>query len=269
MVRGGPSKAQILESEVEFWESIAEHDQYHLSVNVPTLKDLSDSFAYSSDRSFLERIGPANGLTILDIGCGFGALSLYLANEGADVVGLDIVNGMTTLCRKRSSATGVEAQFVTADAEQLPFKDCSFDRVIGMRTIHHFPNIKHFFEETHRVLAPSGRAVFVEPQKNNPIVEVNRKLLQPEKRTPYEHPLVREDIDSARAVFPEADVETFYLISPVAFIFKRLVRSDSLANAAKNALQAAETRLTSSKRFQDYCWQVVLMLPKREETTTD
>jgi 2-polyprenyl-3-methyl-5-hydroxy-6-metoxy-1,4-benzoquinol methylase len=42
------------------------------------------------ERLLMDRIGPAGGLRILDVGCGDGLLATRLASEGAQVTGLDV-----------------------------------------------------------------------------------------------------------------------------------------------------------------------------------
>lgn len=251
-------------TETEFWEGIAAEPWIESELRIPTASDLADPFAHSSDIEFLESIGLVEGLRVLDIGCGKGSLSLYLASRGAHVTGLDITKGMIARCRKRSDLVKLDAHFIVGDAELLPFGDCFFDRVVGQRTIHHLQNLDRFFEEVYRVLMPNGRAVFVEPQKLNPFVEFNRKVLHPSIRTPFEHPLVSRDLELARKAFPVAEVTTFYLISPVAWFFRYVFRNDSLYRTTTNILQTVDSHLVRSKIFEPYCWQVVLTLIKKD-----
>lgn len=213
-------KCAVTKSEIDFWEIWAKSNEGLLLRKPPTIDDLGDPFVSSSNERFVESMDLVEGLRILDIGCGLGSSTLFVASKGADAVGIDITKEMILQCRKQSKDLGLEAEFVVGDAENLPFKEGSFHRVVGERAIHHFPNLMHFFQEVHRVITVGGRAVFIEPQRSSPIVEVNRKLLRPEKRTAYEHPLTTEDIESARAVFPNTKVETFYLVSPISFLFR-------------------------------------------------
>lgn len=260
---GDSEKLRISESEIDFWDKWASDNESLIEHGMPTPEDLGDSFL-TSDLAFLKRIGDVDGLDVLDVGCGLGALSIYLADKGANIVGIDIAQGMVSRCRKRSHLTGKEAQFVVCDAEHLPFRDCSFDKVVGSRVIHHFPNIHGFFVEARRVLRRNGNAIFIEPQRKNPIVEFNRKVLRPKSRTPDEHPLVARDIEDALKEFPEATFETFYLISPIAFFFRFLLRSDSLFRLTSRALQNIEKPFISVNALQSYCWQILLTLRKGE-----
>lgn len=261
-------KRKVIESEVDFWNEIAAECEKAIEHDTPQLVDLGDSFAYTSDKRFMERIGPVDGLRVLDLGCGLGALSLYVANLGADVVGIDIARGMICGCQRRSHRARIDASFMMCDAEHLPFRDDSFDRIVGARVIHHFPDLMGFFKEVYRVLRSNGRAVFIEPQRSNPIVEVNRKLLHPECRTEYEHPLTPQDIEKARHVFPAAEVETFYLISPIAWFFRFIVKNATLYETTSSTLQTAEKWLANTRYMRNYCWQVLLTMPKGDSNQT-
>ncbi len=57
------------------------------------------------------------------------------------------------------------------NAEQMPFRDGSFDAVYGSSILHHL-NIDAALAEVHRVLRPGGRIVFAEPNILNPQVAV-------------------------------------------------------------------------------------------------
>ncbi len=101
------------------------------------------------------------GKTVLDAGCGSGLHSIYLAERGFSVVGLDISHGMVkrlakTTYRKKLTAY-VDA--VAGDMRYLPFRDKLFDYIIAIASIHHVPLYKErvkVVEEFSRVLKEKG-----------------------------------------------------------------------------------------------------------------
>lgn len=102
---------------------------------------------------------PANGLELLDCGCGFGGTVASLNDRftGMRLVGLNIDERQLERARERVHAReGNTIEFVCADACQLPFPDASFDRVLAVECIFHFPSREHFFREASRVLRPGG-----------------------------------------------------------------------------------------------------------------
>lgn len=106
----------------------------------------------------LERLAPAEGERILDIGCGTGRLTSEIAGRGRafEVVGTDRSGTMLDEAR---SHFGSIAEFVRADATRLPFRDATFDAVFSTATFHWIPDHETLFAEIHRVLKPGGRLV--------------------------------------------------------------------------------------------------------------
>lgn len=103
---------------------------------------------------------------ILDVATGTGDLALEAA-QGLQpdlVVGVDISASM--LARARSKVDGrhlaCEIAFERADAEQLPYPDCSFDAVIVGFGVRNFESVQSSLAELYRVLAPRGRLVVLE-----------------------------------------------------------------------------------------------------------
>ncbi len=100
------------------------------------------------------------GSRVLDCGCGFGGTiaSLNERFSQMQLVGLNIDDRQ--LARAR---TEVQAQrdntiaFVQGDACQLPFADGSFDVVLAVECIFHFPSRLRFFQEARRVLRSGGK----------------------------------------------------------------------------------------------------------------
>lgn len=106
----------------------------------------------------LERLAPARGERILDIGCGTGRLTSEIAGGtlACDVVGTDRSGAMLQEAR---SHFGSIAAFVQADGTRLPFRDRCFDAVFSTATFHWIPDHETLFAEIHRVLKPGGRLV--------------------------------------------------------------------------------------------------------------
>lgn len=103
-------------------------------------------------------IGP--GRRVLDVGCGFGG-TLDLLNRRysrLELVGLNIDLRQLTRARAQCVPRGENRlALVAADACRLPFADHSFDRVLCVEAVFHFPSRVKFFAEARRVLAPGGR----------------------------------------------------------------------------------------------------------------
>ncbi|MBD2485665.1 methyltransferase domain-containing protein [Planktothrix sp. FACHB-1365] len=96
---------------------------------------------------------------ILDVGCGIGGSSLYLADKfQAEVTGITL----SPVQAKRATERALEAQlqtktkFLVADALEMPFEANRFDLVWSLESAEHFPNKIKFLQESYRVLKPGG-----------------------------------------------------------------------------------------------------------------
>jgi trans-aconitate 2-methyltransferase len=105
----------------------------------------------------LDRLSPAPGERILDIGCGTGRLTAEILSRvpSAHVIGLDRSAAMLhEAVRVQDRRIG----FVHADATHLPFSS-GFDAVFSTATFHWIPDHDRLFGEIYRVLVPGGRLV--------------------------------------------------------------------------------------------------------------
>ncbi|MGA7428490.1 MAG: class I SAM-dependent methyltransferase [Rhodoplanes sp.] len=101
------------------------------------------------------------GIRILDVGCGSGGLARLLAEEGAEVTGIDPNPQALTAARTLAPA----ARFEEASAEALPFEDAAFDVVLVVNALHHVPldAMDRALAEAARVARPGGWLIVLEP----------------------------------------------------------------------------------------------------------
>ena len=107
------------------------------------------------------------GARVLEVASGSGGPSVYLAlRTGCSVTGIDLnPHGIATATRHATQA-GVRGRvrFQMGDATRLlPFAEGTFDAVLCLDSMNHFPDRDHALREWRRVLRPGGRAVFTDP----------------------------------------------------------------------------------------------------------
>ena len=105
---------------------------------------------------------PQQTASIVDVGCGIGGSSLYLAQKyHADVTGITLspVQANRAIARAEAAGLSGQAQFKVADALQMPFADESFDLVWTLESGEHMPDKTKFLQECHRVLKPGGTLI--------------------------------------------------------------------------------------------------------------
>lgn len=172
--------------------------------------------ARPSQQRFAEWIGEIpEGARVLELGCGPDSVAWDLWDRGVQVTGIDISPAAIDVARSRAIDRQVDPDhFQVGNAEHLEFDDSAFDAVIGSSILHHL-EVHTAVSGIHRVLAPTGRALFYEPLGDNPAINLYRRLT-PSERSTDEHPLVTRDLEMLRRTFASVEIEYFHLTSLVS-----------------------------------------------------
>jgi SAM-dependent methyltransferase len=104
------------------------------------------------------------GKRVLDVACGEGYGSAFLARTAAYVAGVD-VSPQAIEHAERAYAKPGSVEFVQASCTRLPFSDASFDVAVSFETIEHIEGQQAFMDELARVLKPDGVLVLSCPNK--------------------------------------------------------------------------------------------------------
>jgi ubiquinone/menaquinone biosynthesis C-methylase UbiE len=96
------------------------------------------------------------GQDVLDVATGSGNVALLAAQRGANVIGLDLTPELFVAARRRAADAGVEIEWVEGDAEELPYHDASFDRVLSAFGAMFAPRHEVAAAELVRVAKPGG-----------------------------------------------------------------------------------------------------------------
>jgi ubiquinone/menaquinone biosynthesis C-methylase UbiE len=101
------------------------------------------------------------GARVLELGCGTGKNSEWLATQAAELVALDFSAGMLAVARRRVASAN--ARFVEHDITRAwPVDDGAVDVVIGNLVLEHVRDLAPIYAEAARVLAPAGRLFLCE-----------------------------------------------------------------------------------------------------------
>jgi SAM-dependent methyltransferase len=97
---------------------------------------------------------PAPCGKVLEIGCGTGEATRYMAGRAARVVALDLSPEMVCVARERSA--GIEnIEYHVADAVEWDYPEARFDAVVSIATLHHLP-LERMIAAIERTLRPGG-----------------------------------------------------------------------------------------------------------------
>lgn len=122
---------------------------------------------------------------ILDVGCGIGGSSLYLADKfNACATGITLSPVQAQRAWERAAEFGLQyrTNFQVADALNMPFEDNSFDLVWSLESGEHMPDKQKFMQECYRVLKPGGKLILVtwchRPTNESPLSVDEKQHLQ-------------------------------------------------------------------------------------------
>jgi tocopherol O-methyltransferase len=120
------------------------------------------------------------GSRILDIGCGFGGSSLYLAKKyGASTTGITISPVQVQMAKEAAAKTSLDASFFLMDAEDMQFSQ-QFDVLWSVESISHYYDPRKFFASAVKFLKPGGCFALTDWfQKENLSPADKKKFIQP------------------------------------------------------------------------------------------
>lgn len=137
-----------------------------------------------------------SGSEILDIGCGFGGSSLYLAKTfAANVTGITISSVQVEMAKKSAAERNLNTNFLLMDAEAMTFKK-QFDVLWSVESISHYQNRERFFASAARLLKPGGTFAIVDwfKKENLPPADT-RKYIEPIEKGMFVELHTMEDYD--------------------------------------------------------------------------
>jgi len=102
---------------------------------------------------------------VLDLGCGQGSSTLFLAREGFDVSAIDFSHNAVAKCNKRLRAEKLKARVFVGEMMLLPFQSGYFDGVVDVVSSAHNTkaHIELIYKEAARVLKVNGTLFLITP----------------------------------------------------------------------------------------------------------
>jgi tocopherol O-methyltransferase len=142
----------------------------------------------------LTRVKP--GSDILDIGCGFGASSLYLAKHyNATVTGITISPVQVEMAIQAAAGEQLDAKFLLMDAEAMDFQK-QFDVLWSVESISHYQHCEEFFASAAKLLKPGGLFAITDWfKKENLTCEETLKFIDPIEKGMFVELQVMDDYE--------------------------------------------------------------------------
>ncbi len=167
----------------DFW---FEHDKHLNGVHLPREVMLSHDlyrgmpswfnayyahFQTQAVKALLNEIGSIDDMCVLDVGCGTGRWTEFLAEQGGRIIGVDI----GTLAVQLASIRGLEnAGYSVMALPDLGFQSSSFDLIISVTVLQHLPYSEQYeaLSVLYRILRPSGFLITLEIVEEDPAPHV-------------------------------------------------------------------------------------------------
>lgn len=201
-------------------------------------------------------------LKVLEIGCGNGWFTKKLAERGVEVHAIDLsIGGIKKNKVIKQKEIKDRIHIYNIAAEELSFKNDTFDIIVGNAILHH-TDLHKSITEIFRVLKKNGSAYFIEPLGHNPLINYYRKKT-PHLRSPDEKPLTFSDINYFKTIFNKVEHEEYGFFVLLAFILRYIIKSrESLIKIINLLHKTDEVFLKFFPFFRKYYWLSLIILKK-------
>jgi SAM-dependent methyltransferase len=158
---------------------------------------------FSVPESELNVLGNVAGLDVVDLGCGTGYFSAWLAKRGARPVGVDPTPAQLATARAMQTEFGLEFPLLEGVGEAVPLPDASFDLVLSEYGASIWADPYRWIPEAARLLRPGGRLIFL---CNSTLVVLCQTLEPPVGET-----LQRPQLGLHRIYWPDTGETEFHM----------------------------------------------------------
>ena len=146
----------------------------------------------------LKLYSPAQGLHILDAGCGTGNFSIKLCKMGCKVTGIDISEDMLAIARNKVRQGGLNAIFYKMDIYHLNFPDNYFDGIYSMAAFEFIHQPQEAYNELYRVLKPGGKLLIGAINRNSAWGKMYEKIGQQDPKSVFRNAALKTIDDFLR-----------------------------------------------------------------------
>ena len=128
-----------------------------------------NNFTYRNIIALVNKYLSSEFRTVLDIGCGAGTISLYIASKGYNVLGIDISQTAIDACRESKQQLGLKKVFFETYDFPSNYPKGKFDFIICSEVIEHINDDDKAFEIMSSKLKRGGILILTTPSKNAPL----------------------------------------------------------------------------------------------------
>ena len=237
--------------------------------------DFLDSFDLETEKKFYlspeqiyayQKAQDLKNKKVLEIGAGIGINALIMAEKGANVFALDISKERLHLLKRLSERYNFSESIhpCIMPAELLGFKDESFDIVYTKSVLIHL-DLEKVIPEIYRVLKKGGKAIFVEPLKYHPVVNLYRRFCAPKEWRTLAKYFSIKSIEEVGKKFDDFHHKEFFLKSFISFMWQFKFRNADKFIKSLNRWNKVDIFLLKLFPFLKHlCWMSVLVCEKKD-----
>jgi SAM-dependent methyltransferase len=217
----------------------------------------------------LDRVGIEPGQDVLDVATGTGNVALGAADAGARATGLDLTPELFDTARRRARERGVEVEWVQGDAEEMPFEDGAFDRVLSAFGVQFAPRHAFAAAELARVCKPGGAIGLVNWTPEGQVGEFFKivgRYMPPLPSYASPPPLWGSE-EYVGGLFRDAGVDLAFERATAPWRFDSADDYVSFMETAYGPTVKARERLTADGTWDDCRRDLVEMMDGRNEAT--
>ena len=220
-------------------------------------------------RDLLARMDIQPGHRVLDVATGTGNLAIPAAAAGAQVVGLDLTPELFETARERAAAADVVVDWVEGDAEELPYEDDSFDRVLSAFGVQFAPRHEIVASELAGVTRPGGRIGLVNWTPEGLIGELFKILGRYLPKPPAfaSPPPLWGSPEHVRRLFASSRVELDFHRGHNPWSFESAEAWVAFMETAYGPTVKARAKLTAEGRWDECRAEMVALAERRNEAT--
>lgn len=142
--------------------------------NYPNKKTLFNQYMI---KNILDIYYPSKSEKIVDMGCGWGNVSIFLAKKGFDVLGIDYSKKSIKICKGTVKELNLNnAQFICKSVTDTKLESLSVDIIYCADLVEHLYSFIYmeFLQEAHRILKKNGKLIIYTPNPSH-IFEILKK----------------------------------------------------------------------------------------------
>jgi SAM-dependent methyltransferase len=220
-------------------------------------------------RDLLARVDLAPGQDVIDVATGTGNIAIRAAAAGGQVVGLDLTPELFGTARRRAAAQQLTVEWVEGDAEDLPFEDERFDRVLSAFGVQFAPRHEIVAHELARVCRPGGRIGVVNWTPEGQVGELFKVMgrylpPQPDYASP---PPIWGSEDHVRGLFADIPVRFEFARGSNPWRFDSPEHYVVFMETHYGPTVKARDRLTGEGRWEQCRDEILAMAERRNEAT--